>query len=71
MRTWNDLQALAMPELAGRERPGTVVAELTGAPIPAFKPSSTGVLAEQLDSVQDLIDLIQRLAADKSTKNIC
>ena len=34
MRSITDLQALAMAELSGAERRGTVVAELTGSPIP-------------------------------------
>jgi hypothetical protein len=34
MRSINDLQALALRELSGAERRGTVVAELTGSAIP-------------------------------------
>jgi chromosome segregation ATPase len=35
MRSLQDLQALAVAELSGAERRGTVVSELTGSPIPA------------------------------------
>jgi hypothetical protein len=49
MRTITDLQALAMRELNGNERRGTVVAELTGSPIPA-------------DSGHDLLTELAKLA---------
>jgi hypothetical protein len=49
MRTITDLQALAMAELSGTERRGTVVAELTGSPIPA-------------DSGHDLLTELAKLA---------
>jgi hypothetical protein len=73
MRTITDLQALAIAELSGAERPGTVVAELTGSPIPVDADDAVSVLlklAEKLGSPagvkQQIKDLSSAAAAAKS-----
>jgi hypothetical protein len=70
VRSWNDLQALAMRELSGEESPGTVVSILTGAPIPTAPAETDHLDALRLhgDSIQALMDYVSRVAADKSTK---
>jgi len=65
MRSLSDLQALALAELNGTERRGTVVAELTGGGYPADQDVSAALLklAEKLSAPGGVLKQIKDLSA--------
>jgi hypothetical protein len=74
VRTITDLQALALAELSGAERRGTVVAELTGSPIPAdaddVAVSALLKLAEKLSAPATVQKAIKELSSAASAAKI-